>query len=272
MTNSPSAHEAILDGEIERDPLEESVEAEGTEEKIVAIAGTPHPLDDFIDFEVYRVNNTVVSRPRTVIFQNTSQDLFQREDISYQGFEWALRFSWVNRLDTDHTYTRQVQEGLTIREGEETERQFGVSASFKGLGINAGGVRKNFSERETSRLVTIEKNVNVPANTTVYFYQKQYNFTTTAWWGQNVPGWQEFNYFSIGTNGTSGTRRITRTAATSIFAEEYTSLPHRLSGSTTITAQGVPNRSDDPPVRRQFMNSTREAQNWLRARGVTGTG
>ncbi|KAL8762651.1 MAG: hypothetical protein Q9194_007510 [Teloschistes cf. exilis] len=180
MTNSPSAHEAILDGEIERDPLEDSIEAGGTGGKVVAEAGTPHLLDDFIDFEIYRVNNTIVSRPRTVIFQNTTENLFQREDISYQGFEWVLRFSWVNQLDSEHTYIRRVQEGLIIREGEETESEFGISASFKGLGINAGGVRKNFSERETSRLETIEKAVTVPANAAVYFYQKQYNFTTTT--------------------------------------------------------------------------------------------
>ncbi|KAI4202184.1 MAG: hypothetical protein LQ350_002699 [Teloschistes chrysophthalmus] len=271
MANSPSAHKATVDGETERDPLEDSVEAGETGGDVFTTAGTPHPFVDFIDFEIYGVNNTIVSRPRTVKYQRATENLFQREDISYQGFEWVLRFSWVNQLDSEHTYTRKVQEGLTIREGQETETSFGVSASFKGLGINAGGVRKNFSDRETSLLETIETNITVPAKAAVYSYQKQYNFTTTTWWGQHVPSWTSNNHFSIGTNGASGSR-ITRTAATSSLAEEYTSLLRRLSGSTTITAQSAPSRPDDPPVRRQFTNSTQEAQNWLGGRGVTGTG
>ena len=45
----------------------------------------------------------------------------------------------------DHEYNITVQEGLVIREGEETESNCDVSACFEGLGINAGGIRENFS-------------------------------------------------------------------------------------------------------------------------------
>ncbi|KAL9123675.1 MAG: hypothetical protein Q9217_006918 [Psora testacea] len=270
MTEPPSAHLATTDEETESDTLDRSVEADETADESLTVGGTPHPINDFLDFEEYRVNNIAISRPRTIGFQVYGENLFQRENIRYQGFIWFLRFSWYNELDSEHTYTITIQEGLTVREGQETERNFGISAKFKGLGINAGGVRKNFSERETSRVETIEKKVTIPARTTVYFYQKRYEFTTTVWWGQHVPSWREHNYFTVGING--GGRTITRTAATSIYAEEYASLPRRLNGSTSISAESAPNRTDEPPVRRQFVNITQNAKRWLQARGVTGAG
>ena len=122
------------------------------------------PVHGFVDFETYRVNDVIVRRARKQIYDNNSgprlyENLIERQDIKYQGFDWFERFSWVNESNTPNTYTRTVQEGLTIREGQETERNFGVSANFKGIGVSAGGARKEFSERETSSLVTVQKEI-----------------------------------------------------------------------------------------------------------------
>ncbi|KAL9602699.1 MAG: hypothetical protein Q9219_001689 [cf. Caloplaca sp. 3 TL-2023] len=264
---APSANEATVNDVTEIDTLDGPVEAA---DEVIAEGETPHPLDAFVDFQVYRVDDTVVDRARTMIYQQQRENLFQRENISFHGFEWVLRFRWVNEFDTEHTYTTTVQQGLTIAQGQETERNFGISGSFKGLGISAGGSRKNFSSVETSRIETIEKKITVPARSTVWFYQKQYKFSTAVWWGQHVPEWREHNYFTVGVNG--GGRTITRTAETLIFAEEYASLLRSLNGSTTIQAQRAPNRTDEPPVRRQFVNIRENAKRWLQARGVTGAG
>ena len=270
MGDLPSAHPEIANDETESDTLDGPVELDKTADDFVGAGEKPDPINDFLRFEEYRVNSTVIDRPRTIIYQQSNENLFQRENISYLGCVWELRFSWHNRLDTEHTYSRTVQEGLTIREGQETERNFGVSASFKGLGIDAGGTRKTFSDRETSSLVTIEKVVTIPAGGSVFFYQKRYNFSTTAWWGQHVPGWVEHNHFTVGVNG--GGQTIQRTARTWIYAEEYASLPDELTGFTTITAERAPERTDEPPVRRQFVNITAAAKRWLQDRGVTGAG
>lgn len=273
MADSSSAHTPNTDEEVEPDTLGDTDDAfsvnkpEGT----AAELGAPNPIKDFVDFLEYRVNNTIVSRPRKVIYQVKDENLFQRDDISFQGFDWFLRFSWVNESSSPHTYSRSVQEGLVIREGQETETNFGVSASFKGLGISAGGYVKNFSERETSRVTTVTQDVTVPAYATTYFYQKRYNFENNIWWGQYVPGWQTANHFGIGKTGNAG-YAIKRTAKSSIFAEEYATLLRPLNGSTTIFATSAPYRTDDPPGNRQFVNITAKAKDWLQKRGITQYG
>ncbi|KAM0803368.1 hypothetical protein BDR22DRAFT_796679, partial [Usnea florida] len=206
-------------------------------------------------------NNAIVRRVRDTLYQNNSENLVQRQDIQYQGFEWILVFSWINRTDSANTYEHTVQEGLTIREGEETEKNFNVSASFKGLGVSAGGYVKNFSERETSTVTTIRKTIVVPAQSTVYFYQKRYNFSTDVWFWQHVPGWQNYNHFRIGANVTY--QLVKRTAVTSIISQEYATIQHPLSGSTSISAARAPPLTGEPTSTRQFMNITSRAKSTL---------
>lgn len=236
-----------------------------TEETDPAAAAdqTPkNPIQDFLNYREYNVpNRTIVRRQRETHLQNNSENLMVRQDIRYLGFEWVQRFSWRNDTSADSTYTRAVTEGLTITNGQETERNFGVSASFKGLGVSAGGYTKNFTETETSSLTQLTKTVTVPAGTEVFLYQKQYKFLTEVWFWQRVPAWANYNHFTIGADGTYA--RVQRTANTAIYAEEYWSLHNELSGSTNITAQGGNTLSGEPTSTRQFTNITAQAKRCL---------
>lgn len=238
-----------------------------------AAGETPDPRRDFLDFKEYRVNDTIVSRSSKVIYINDSgprlhENLVERQDIKYQGFVWELQFSWHNGTNSPNTYTETVQEGLIIREGEETERNFNVGASFKGLSVSAGGYQKNFSERETSRSVTVEKVIVVEPQVTTTFYQKRYNFLTDVWFWQRVPGWQQHTHFRIGANDTFAL--VKRTALSSINSQEFATLHRRLNGATTIIAQAGPRLPDDPTTTRQFKNITQRAKNTLAGWGITG--
>lgn len=233
-----------------------------------AAGETPDPRRDFLDFQEYRVNDTIVSRLSKVVYNIGSENLVERQDIKYQGFVWNLQFSWHNGTNSPNTYTETVQEGLIIREGEETERNFNVGASFKGLSVSAGGYQKNFSERETSQSVTVEKVIVVEPQVTTTFYQKRYNFLTDVWFWQRVPNWQQHNHFRIGANDTFAL--VKRTALSSINSQEFATLHRRLNGTTTISAQAGPRLPDDPTTTRQFKNITQRAKNQLARWGITG--
>lgn len=274
--HKPQDADLSSDHPVLNDEEDDTVEVDTLGDSAVAYVEdeTAEPLHDFVDFEVYWVNNAIVRRARKEIYNRTSglrlhESLIERQDIKYQGFNWALQFSWVNESNTPNTYTRTVQEGLTIREGQETELNFGVSASFKGIGVEAGGVRKEFSERETSRLETIQKGIIAEPQAHTFFYQKRYNFLTEVWFWQRVPDWQ-FNHFGIGRNG-AASQLVKRTAVTSIFAEEYATLHRRLSGTTTILGpRNVPRLPDDPPSNRQFQNITQRAKDTLARWNIRG--
>lgn len=151
----------------------------------------------------------------------------------------------------------------------ETERNFGVGASFRGLDISAGGSRKLFSERETTRVVVLSKEIFVEARATTSFYQKRYNLLVEVWFWQRVPGWPEHTHFGVGQTG-AARNTVKRTAQVSILAEEYTTLLRRLSGTTALSAVAAPRRPDGPPINRQFANITQRAKIQLAVWGIRG--
>lgn len=126
----------------------------------------------------------------------------------------------------------------------------------------------NFSERETSSVRTITKTITVPAHQTLYFYQKRYNFLTEVWFWQYVPGWDNYNHFTVGADRTY--QRVQRTAVTSIFSQEFATIYRRLSNSTTISAEAAPSLTGEPTSTRQFMNITSMAKRKLSEFGITG--
>lgn len=225
-------------------------------------------LSSFVDFETYHVRDTIVKGDERIeVYDNNSgprlhENPIRRHWVVYQGFWWVLRFDWINETSRDNTYTRIVQEELFIREGQATETNFGVSASFRGLGMSTGGTIKRFSERETSKVVETRKQVIVPGNSHTFFYQKQYLFSNRVWFWQRVPKWENYNHFGVGRLNSGST--LFATASTAIFAEEYATLKRRRSGTTTIYSSGVSSRlPDDPPVNRQFQNITQRAKDTL---------
>lgn len=276
VADPSSIHPALNDEDV--DTLGDSDVTYVTDEtnavdETAAAGETPDPVHGFLDFREYRANDTIVHRVSKEIYNNNSgirlhENLVERQDIKYQGFDWYERFAWHNETNSPNTYTRTVTEGLTIREGEETERNFSVGAEFRGLSVSAGGSRKTFSERETSRLESVEKEIVVEPQASTYFYQKRYNFLTEVWFWQRVPGWTEHNFFRIGANRTFAI--VKRTAVTSIFSQEFATLLRRLDGTTTITAQAGPPLAGDPTTIRQFDNITQRAKNTLAGWGITG--
>lgn len=232
--------------------------------------GAAHiPRNDFVDFLVYRVNDTIVDRYSNPIYSTNSESLVRRLDTRSQGFEWILEFQWVNESNTDNTYTITTEEGLTIREGQETERNFGVSAAFKGLGVNVGGSSKTFTSRETSSGTTVEKYIVAEARKTTYFYQKRYNFLQEVWFWQRVPSWENYNHFRIGADVTYNI--VKRTAVVYIMSNEFATLHRRLTGTTTTSAIAAPPISPaDPSTVRQFTNITQKAKNQLKTWGIYG--
>lgn len=232
----------------------------------------PDPNAGFLDYRVYRVADVIVGRDRKEIYNiNTGnkknwENLVQRQNLIYQGFEWVLRFSFQNRNQNPFTYSVSTQEGLIVREGSEKESTFGVGAAFKGLSISYGGSRKTFNNREVSESIEIFKGVTVKPNTAVYLYQKRYSFKGDIYFGQKVPSWTEHNHFGVAYNGGG---RISTWVTTDIYAEEYISLEDELNGGqTTIGADWAPELSDEPYVYRQWTNITQKAKDTITGKGV----
>ena len=250
----------------ETDKLDETNEAD----KSVEVGDKVQPSSDFLDFLEYRARNVMVKRSSRVIYNVTRENLVERQDVIFQGFDWFRHFSWTNQSNLPDQRSRTVEEGLVVRTGQETERNFSVGGAFKGLSMNVGGSRREFSERETSRSVSITKTVNVEPQATTSFYQKRYNFLVEVWFWQRVPGWEPHaNHFGIGETG-AASRTIKRTAEIEIFSEDFATLLHRLNGSTTITVTAAPRPRDDPPLNRQFINITQRAKDHLRTVGIRG--
>ncbi|MCJ1344302.1 hypothetical protein MMC31_002505 [Peltigera leucophlebia] len=237
--------------------------------KTRAAGKVPVSVDDFVDFQNYLVNDTIVHRDQYPVYSDKNENLIRRLDTKFQGFEWVFEFGWINETSTANTYTHTHVRGLTIQKGQETEHNFSVSAAFKGLGVNFGGTRKTFTSEETSTTTTVERHVVVEAKATTYLYQKHYNFLQEVWFWQKVPSWENHNHFRIGADVTYNI--VKRTAVVSIASNEYATLNRRLSGSTYISAIAAPPISPaDPGTVRQFTNITKKAKNHLKNWGIYG--
>lgn len=170
---------------------------------------------------------------------------------------------------TNQTRITPTEEGLTIRQGQETENNFGVSAAFKGLGVTVGGSRKTFTARETSSGTKVEKYIVAEAKKTMCFYQKRYNFLQEVWFWQKVPGWENHNHFRIGADVTYNIVKIT--AVVHIMSNEFATLHRRLTGVvTTFATDAPPIYPADPSTVRQFTNITQKAKNQLKTWGIYG--
>lgn len=230
---------------------------------------TAEATSNLLQFQRYIVSDTIVDQKRSTIHDIPQENLIEFVNIRSRGFEWILQMRWINETDSDNVHSVSTEEGLTFREGQETEHNFGVSASFRGLGVEIGGARRNFSERETSRAVTVSQTVTAAGKRVTSFYQKQYTFVADIWWFQKVPVWQDHNQFGVGRNYNH--QLITRRAVVEIKSNEFATLHRTLTGTTTITASS----SSDiffPPVNRQFRTITQRARTHLYSKGVSGSG
>lgn len=229
-------------------------------------SGKPgEPTSDLVQFQRYLVNDILIFQKGSAIYDDGKETLRQYVETKSRGFEWVLLMSWINETTADNTYTVTTQEGLTIREGIETENHFGVSASFKGLGAEVGGSRKYFTESESSRATQIEKKVTVVAKKSTYFYQKLYHFAPEVWFWSNVYAWP--SPFGIGKNVTYET--IKRFATVDIMSNEFATLHRELEGVTTISAVTPPGIFYNGG-NRQFDNISKKAKDHLKDRGITG--
>lgn len=221
---------------------------------------------DDTSFQRYFVYDTIVAQKKTTIYFDPGQEaLYQFLDTKSQGFEWVLQMSWVNDGDSSHTYKETVTEGLVLRSGAETEAHFGVSAAFKGLGIEIGGSRKTFTEQETSRAREVEKSITIGPKSSTYFYQKRYSFKSTVWFV--FDGWNE--EWLVGSLGSY--TPITRDTLVEIESNEFATLTRRLDGSI-ITSAETPKGIKYPSNfrARKFENITPRAKRELHRRGISG--
>lgn len=221
---------------------------------------------DDVGFQHYKVSETIVGQKKTTIYFNFGNDaLYQFLDTKSQGFEWVLQMSWANESTSPQTYKETVTEGFVNRTGSETEAHFGISAAFKGLGIDIGGSHKTFTEQETSHVRAVEKTVTIIPNATTYLYQKRYRFKSTVWFVND--GWNK--EWLVGSKGNY--IPVTRDALVEIESNEFATLTRRLNGSTDVAAEtprGIKYPSDFPA--RKFENITERAKWELSSRGIFG--
>ena len=232
----------------------------------VSLAEKAAAGSDDVSFQIYHVSDTIVGQQKTTIYHSPELEaLYQFLDTKSQGFEWILQMSWVNESSSPQTYQETVTEGLVNRSGSETEVHFGISAAFKGLGIDIGSSHKTFTEQETSHIRQIQKTITVIPNATTYFYQKRYRFKSTVWFVND--GWGE--EWLVGTKGSY--IAVTRDALVEIESNEFATLTRQLNGSTTIAAETPKNIKYPSNFRaRKFENITARAKRELAKRGITG--
>lgn len=269
--------DTLEDGDV-ADRLDETNKLDETDEadRYVQVGDKPDPAQAFLDFQVYVAPNVIVQRSSRVVYNRNSgsiqrhENLVERQDLIFQGFDWYRHFTWHNESNSADIHRTTVTEEYIIRTGTETERNFSIGAALKGLAFSLGGRRREFTEKETSRFVELTKEVHTEPRASTSFYQKRYNFLTEVWFWQRVPRWpSDTNHFGVGETG-AAFRTVKRTAELSIFAEEYATLLRRLSGTTTISAVTAPPLPDDPPINRQFRDITDAAKIQLLLWGITG--
>ncbi|KAK8855063.1 hypothetical protein PGQ11_010975 [Apiospora arundinis] len=202
---------------------------------------------------------------------------WQQVDVDFLGYEWHLQWSYENFSDNPYEENVSTTTSLRVTDYQEQASSFGVSAGFEGWGfsmsVSGEESYKRFKETETMTSKTVESKYTVRAHTSVFLYQKRYNFRVRMMYIVERPGTPQ-PLTSVDTS-------------VRILAEQYALMAKELEGTGTVSVVSMSKAtlgaiasttqiySNDPLEQlrrvgiRSFDDLSADAQEKLRGQGVT---
>ncbi|RFN43764.1 hypothetical protein FIE12Z_12011 [Fusarium flagelliforme] len=138
---------------------------------------TPRNLKDVAD-------GTVLVGQLRQVFQNETKDSMI-VDIELLSVEWVFQFSVENDSKGERTKQMETEVGMTVTSGREVADSVSASAGFSGFGftaeVNASTQTKTFTSLETSKKMRVTDTYNVPPESSIFVYKRQYKFRCRSW-------------------------------------------------------------------------------------------
>ncbi|KNG86277.1 hypothetical protein ANOM_004526 [Aspergillus nomiae NRRL 13137] len=210
-------------------------------------------------------DNLVSSEKSTLYYDAGDQALYKIVDTRLLGYEWVLIWSYENTSDNDYTQKNTITTTLRTKTGSEAAENFKVSAGFSGMGITAtaeaGVEHKTFTEEETTSTTQREQTYTVKPHSSVFIYQKVYNFQVDVWF--KLDAWAK--YWTVGNWQRDGVAQVSSGIA--IYANEFAQTGEALGGKADLVPETVQSADEKTNIRR-FEDCTKRAQSYLHERGV----
>lgn len=208
--------------------------------------------------------DALVKSGRSTIYFTPEDRFFAAVDTYLVKATWVALMSWDNDTNAPQSYVQSCTTQLKITQGSEVTNSVNVGAAYEGLSLSMGTSEKTFSSTETTTSATLTKNVTIPAQSRVTFYQRVYEFRTTMFFINY--GWhEEWNA------GSPGGYNITRKECTvQIMSEEYFTESQELSSGVGLMTVATVPRADNEDARltRKRENLTKKAKDALSRMGV----
>ncbi|KAI0185030.1 hypothetical protein EV127DRAFT_397737 [Xylaria flabelliformis] len=169
----------------------------------------------------YRVHKPI-GHPRTwasreTIFYDAGQQAMYGVVNRYLlAINWIQLFSWNNDTEAEQEWQYSFTSGLSITQGSDVSNGFNLGASYKGMSIGIDHSTRTFKSTETSSSATFTKTVKVAPRSTLFFYQKRYDFQDDITFINDAFG----QWWNIGSWG-AYVPLTTKVTKVQIMAEEY---------------------------------------------------
>ncbi|KJJ29779.1 hypothetical protein AFLA70_419g001140 [Aspergillus flavus AF70] len=210
-------------------------------------------------------DNLVKSEKSTLYYDAGEQALYKIVDTRLLGYEWVLLWSYENTSEDDYCETHKTTTTLRAKTGQEYAENFSLSSGFSGMGftatVEAGEVHKTFTEEETTSTTERDQTWTVKPRTSVFVYQKVYNFQVDIWfkldaWGKD---------WTVGNWKRDGVAQVSSGIA--IYANEFAQTGEALGGQTDLVPETMKSAGEKSNVLR-FEDCTSRAQSYLHQKGV----
>lgn len=105
-----------------------------------------------------------------------------------QRIHWVEIYSNRNLTNSPEERTVASTTSLTLTTGQEANTEFGLSASFRGLGLSFGTGQRTFRAVETTESRTETHTYIIPPGESLYVYQRHYEFVDMFRWTFEASG------------------------------------------------------------------------------------
>ncbi|KAG7449738.1 uncharacterized protein BT62DRAFT_928471 [Guyanagaster necrorhizus] len=171
----------------------------------------------------------VKSYKSTIYEDKGDQAFYAAIDTYLVDATWIPKMSWENNTSAAQSYALTYTTELKVTKGSEVTTSIKIAGAFRGLSISMGTSVKEFNTYETTNTTTKTITLNVPAKSTLTFYQRRYRFRDTMFF--ILDAWNE-----MWKAGSWGSFKLTKKACVvEIMSEDYLTADAKLDDSTTGT-------------------------------------
>ncbi|OWY54655.1 hypothetical protein AALT_g11575 [Alternaria alternata] len=189
-------------------------------------------------------------------------------DIHFVKEEWVLTTTIHNDTSNERHEERAVEMGTSVINGSENVKSVSANAGFSGWGfsmnVGASVEQKTFKSTETTVRETVSRIITVPANTSIYLYQKVYTFKLViffVWRDTKQFGGKELKY----SRNSSWQGTVFLECQQTVNCDEWYYGNQKLETKTGTITLPAPSRREPPPSVCQWHNINGGAQQAMKA-------